>query len=479
MINQGWQFPSQKVPLTWYCVLDLYPGTAMTRFYIRRYVIPMSLLLPRPSAVTEILKLVSEANIKQPPSNVRLQIQYSNTRLQETFRQATKAFFHMYNTFFPLFSEEAFHSKPRLPMLRRIVIHIGLERMPQTDFVKEASILNNFIPKDLLCLPPCLDTLQCLLLAQYGVQDPGVERVRYRIFCFVNRLIPLLGIQADRPNSPQWLERALALHMESLGGYSFSVGQFVRLSKVMWVKVSNTHLKHNFLLKKTNLDHFPHLNDRILFISSQTMYHSYAIVVAANRGHTTALNERHQGTVLSNELKKHIARMKENFMWGWSHLSHLHRVSPSPLLKQSRLMLVLRFQNDSLEIMKLGLHIPLDQTQRVTSKPNVTITSPYSLIGLNKAIHLINMISTLNPAPFVVCPLLIIMLPLSFIMSHCKVAKFEYSCANRLTQTLRQARDVLAKYWDVPFYSLRAQRCLAMVDFFMRRQKISLGLPSK
>ncbi|KAJ9089763.1 hypothetical protein DSO57_1009514 [Entomophthora muscae] len=96
--------------------------------------------------------------------------------------------------------------------------------MPQTELTRTALLENNFNPADLLNLPSSLDTLQCLLLAQFYVNHSYTKKFAVKIFCFANRLLPLLGLHTNPLSSSQWLERTLALQAEDLGFYHLSIG---------------------------------------------------------------------------------------------------------------------------------------------------------------------------------------------------------------------------------------------------------------
>lgn len=261
----------RAVPLTWAQVVETCSQSPARRFYLRRYIMPLVLLLPKPTVAAEILQLGARlAHPRHPAeSRVLLQIQYSAYQLDATREHAIAAFFRMFNPFYPLFSEEGFRAKPRSPTLHRLVIQVGLERMPQSDLTRAAMQANGLTPEVLHKLPPSLDTVQCLLLVLFGVRLSTLEAAHFRIFCSLHRLIPLLGLHATLPSN--WLERTLAMHMASLGSYNLTIGQYLRWTHVTWLKASSLHLNPRFLPEMTNRQHFPHPSDRIHFILSQTI----------------------------------------------------------------------------------------------------------------------------------------------------------------------------------------------------------------
>ncbi|KAJ9051312.1 hypothetical protein DSO57_1005602 [Entomophthora muscae] len=475
LLRGGWKLTMKKsAPSTWQQVVETYSVSPLIRFYLRRFVMPLVLLLPKPKLANEILQLSTQ--LTQPHYSFKkmsLQIQYSALQIQDTFNAATKAFFHFFNPFCPLFSEEAFLSLPRSPTLRRLVIQIGLERMPQTDLTSAAMTALNITTDDILHLPNSLDSLQCLLLVNIGVRLPSIQKIQFGIFFMRDLLIPLLGLHVNQPSSPYWLERTLALHMTSVGAYHESIGQYTRWTKMIWFKSSDIHLNPKFLPEKTNRNHFPHMSDRIHFIASQAIYHSFTIVAALAKEHERALEKRTTGLAFANTVYKHLNLLKENFMWGWSNLSHLATIAGhKTLLIQSRINLTLRYNNDCLEILKMAFHIPEPPSDPISHTPIIRTTSDFFQRGLNIAFSSIRLISTITPAPFGLDYIPALIPSLAFILTHYKSFKANFGTVDRLRDELSKTIGLLKRGLHKPFFHARAKSYLGILDSFTKTHNI-------
>ncbi|KAJ9083461.1 hypothetical protein DSO57_1034555 [Entomophthora muscae] len=198
--KQGWILRSRRVmPTTWSQVVETHPMDWLSRIYLRRYVMPMALLLPEPTVATDITKLSQKAMVVKPVSKlVTSRLQIKTDAIQDMFTLAMKAFFSLFNPFKPLFSEEAFYSRPRSLTLRKILVQIGLQHLPQTELTRQAALENNLVPNDILNLPTSLDSLQCIILAQFGVWLPWMRKLHFRIFCLKNRMLSLLGLHVNK-----------------------------------------------------------------------------------------------------------------------------------------------------------------------------------------------------------------------------------------------------------------------------------------
>lgn len=99
-------------------------------------------------------------------------------------------------------------------------------------------------------------------------------------------------------------------------------------------------------------NHFPHPSDRIHFIASQTMFHSFVVVNSLARERMRALKEKTPAAAFASSLDKHAVLLRENLLWGRAHLFHLAR-DPSPhtsLIFQSRLTPAIRHCNSYVEL---------------------------------------------------------------------------------------------------------------------------------
>lgn len=365
----------------------------------------------------------------------------------------------MFNPFYPLFSEQGFHAAPRSPTLRRLVIQVGLERMPQSDLTRAAMRANHLPPEDLFTLPVSLDTLQCLLLVLFGVKSSRLERVYFRLFCTVHRLVPLLGLPVNPPSSPRWLERTLAEHLLSLGSYDSTLGQYTRWTHVFWVRTCAAHLRPRSLRRS-----FASEAERIHCVASQATYHSFTLVASLSRAHARALGAGASGLGFGLVVGKHLQLLEENFRWGWSRLS-----CGSALATRSRLALVLRYHSHYLQMAKLAMHIPENPTQRLAPSP-VPALSSLSVTALGVAMKSFRLVYTLHPAPFGFDGVAAIVPSAAFLLVHLKTLKKNFGALPPLDAALSLARGFLVASAAVPFSRATARAYLELLDFCMARQ---------
>ncbi|KAJ9068957.1 hypothetical protein DSO57_1023401 [Entomophthora muscae] len=473
----GWKLQPVRIRVaTWTQVIDMSTLVPLTRFHLRRHLMPLEILLPKASESAEILNISSHAiNTLLHPSETRkaMHIHYPSAAIQDLFEKAKLVFFHMFNPFYPLFSEEGFYFLPRSQTLRKLVIQIGLERMPLSDLVKSAMRQNNLCREDLAQLPYTFDSLQCLLLAQFGSRLACLTKTRFRVFCTTNRLLTLFGLYQTPLSSPQWLERTLALHLLNFGSYSLSVGQSIIWLKLIWLKTSSTHLNYGFLQTLTNHNCFPFLSDRIHFITSQAVYHSFTIVYNANIDYTLAINQKSSAACFLEKIKKYLASHHHNFMWGWNSLSQLAHSHPSTLLRQSRLALVLRCNTDYIELMKLISYIPKNPTTRVSTTPLTYTINEFSQQGLDVAIRSVHLASTITPSSFGLDYIHILIPSLAYLMAHHKAFKKTFGFSHHFLKVIMHAREAIAKGTNVPFIGTNATVCLKLIDFLLQRHSIT------
>ncbi|KAJ9080937.1 hypothetical protein DSO57_1019746 [Entomophthora muscae] len=334
----------EKMHPTWSDAIMSSPMQLLMRYYLRRFIMPVVVLLPRPSVSTKITKLglkAIETNAREAITLRGSNPTFSQQKIQGIFALALKSYFQLCNPFYPLFSEEGFLSRARSPILLKVIIQMGLERLPQTPLIKEAISLNNLRILDFYTLPISLDTLQCLLLINSGLCIIGVDKLRIKIFLQIDRIATLLGLHVNPRSSPLWLERTLALQMINLVTYNMSIGQHIKSAQFSWLFASNTHLKPGSISKLKS--HFPHPSDKIHFISSQATYHSFTILMNATRDYTKAFKDRTNANVFKKTLNKHVLLMEQNFLWAWAHLKKIY-THQKTLLLQSRLTLICIFR---------------------------------------------------------------------------------------------------------------------------------------
>ncbi|KAJ9060619.1 hypothetical protein DSO57_1028894 [Entomophthora muscae] len=217
--KEGWKHQKRKLNAsTWAQVIAKCSPNPMSRLRLWLYLLPLELILPQPAHAKEVLELssnISKGPIHPSETTKYFHLSYPQHEIQETLITATNVFFHMFNPFSPLFSQETFHSRPRSNTLNKIIAQIGLERMPQTDLVKTVMYSNNLNHTDITRLPNTFDTLQCLLLAQFAIRQSWIDDIRLRITCTIDHLTSLLGLHMTCNSSHQWLERT-HLHCISL-----------------------------------------------------------------------------------------------------------------------------------------------------------------------------------------------------------------------------------------------------------------------
>lgn len=453
--------PRAVAPSSWEQVIETCTPSPSVRFSIRRFVIPLVPQLPAPEAAAELIRATKLfVNPRQKVSGIVA----SSGRMQRMFHLATRTFFYMVNPFMPLFSEESFHARPRSPTLRQIVIQIGLERMPPSALAREAIAANGFNANSLTQLPPTLDTLQCLLLTQFGILQSGIERMRFRIFCLLNTLSSLLGLHTAPPGSPQRLERLLALHLENYAFYHSSLGQSVKLAKCSWV--ATTGMARFLPLEPS---------DRIHLILSQAMYASYNVVLNLNKLLTKTLQEKSPTSTLSYAIEKGLEMATSIFSWGWRGLLKPARTT---LLLQSRLALALRCYNDRLEIVKLALHIPPDPELPLSPAPLSRKVSNHSLEGLRVAVRIIRLASTLTAGSFGMDFIYILAPSVAFLLAHYKAFRREFGTAPQLQEALLLARASIERGLKVDPFQSKATIYLRLIDLIVKQRNLTKHLAS-
>ncbi|KAJ9090566.1 hypothetical protein DSO57_1001020 [Entomophthora muscae] len=456
VILKRWRLkPTQAVPRTWEQVMYFSSMPLLTRFFFRRYVMPMVLIFPKPT-VAHIVNDLRKKAMSPYIHPLKPKTTVSNcdvTSIQDTFVLAIKAFFLLYNPFYPLFSEEGFYLKPRSPTLLKIVIQVGLERMPQSDLTRSAKRKNNLTPDDFNNLPVSLDSLQCLILGLFAVWIPGLEAFRMTRPFMINSMIYALGLHAISPSSPFWFEATLAKHAAHLGFHHQSIGQYLTRCKFISL------YKNDFFLRS------PFPADMIHLITSQALYNSFTILVNASRAYTLALNNKTQSKLFLEEVVSFSKLLRDNLAWAWNQLAALNAQNKT-LLTQSRLVLALRCHNDTIELAKLSLHIPPNRQGCVSHVPITTDTclTTYALSIATRNIHLV---STVNPHAFNSEYVRILIPSIAYIMFHLK-----HEATNpHLCHALTQAKACLEKGREVPTLKVSAKCYLELIEFLLSFKK--------
>ncbi|KAJ9054102.1 hypothetical protein DSO57_1018225 [Entomophthora muscae] len=193
------------------------------RFFVKKYVKPFAAVAPSPDVALKLVDIVKQLMLARPVIPQGL-AECNPTLRREVCNRATQAFFHYFNPMLPLFSEEGFHSKPRSPLLRAIVVRIGLWRMRIT---RVEELLMEQIDREidqerLASMPLNLEFVQCLLLIMAGFNIKASMIVRTRAYFTISSLITLLGLHVESSHD---LERRLAFNALSLWVYQASNDQ--------------------------------------------------------------------------------------------------------------------------------------------------------------------------------------------------------------------------------------------------------------
>ncbi|KAJ9075442.1 hypothetical protein DSO57_1036128 [Entomophthora muscae] len=436
----GWVLVSKVVvPSTWAQVIEKYPVASLSQFHMRRFVMPLVLLLPERATAVDFINMSSKVFTDIPHPQQREEIDHSINNIQHVLTAASEFFFTAFNPYYPLFSKEDFYSRPRSLLLNRIIIQIGLERIPETSLTQAAMRSLNLIPTDLLNLPTTLDTLQCLLLVRFGLKLSWVNNIHFKTFAQINRLVPLLGLHKSLIKSPQWLERTLAIHLINLGCFNVNVDLYISLTNENLLETRHNCLTTSFLQRMTS--HFSYPASLIHFITSQTMYQSFNIVLIANERLTKALNERSSVTTFQATLVKKIKLLEETFKKAWHLLSTISQ--EKHLLLNSRVMLAIRYHYDYIELMKMAAYIPLNPTQPIHHIPTTTKISQFCINGLFMAIRNIRLVHAFSYTTLSLDYMFTLIPSISFILAYYKAFQSHYKNTDILDQALTQAKGIL------------------------------------
>lgn len=472
LLQSGWALRAMHtLPLTWAQAIESRSRSACRKYYMRRYLLPLAMLLPEPSKAKEFERLVSRASRLLPAPTPTTILQACPALLaHEACRKATQNFFCNFNPFYPLFSEESFSSRPRSATLRKIVILVGLESLPRSATLLEAARQNSIAAEELEKLPLSLDTFQCHLLVLFGLPKPGFRKDRIQRVWYTWRLLSLLGLHV--PSACH--ERKLAAEMFMYGYHHMSIGQAMAICQYNWFATSGDHLAPRFLDRR--LGDFSNASDLVHFVASTTTYHSFTTVAAAHRACTRARIERTPGSRFQAALRKYVRQLDENFAWGWKNLACLTIPSQhSQLLFKSRLTLALRYHNDSLDLMRLGLYIPSDPNAPVTQTHHVDPLNKFSQMGLRLAMRNIRLVATIDPCCFVNDYIRTLVPSLAFLLLHLKPIYTNYGQAGPLAKSIAEARACLSSALAAPALEENASCYIQLIDGIVQRNRLPVA----
>lgn len=296
--------------------------------------------------------------------------------------RATRAFFHFFNPFFPLFSEHAFYSRRRSPLLRAIVACIGLERMAAIDATPLHSAILDQMTHAILQdrrAPLDLDTLQCRLLVTVGLKSPKAVPLKRKWGYSLPALLTLLGLHRD-VDGPLRLERRLALQAACCVGQFKGAAHMLR-SPAAWLSPTT--------LAKPHPD--THISDQFHLVTSSVLFRMQRATAAFLKADAPPPD------VLVR------ARLLSSLRWGWSLLRPpAKRIAPhiEVLLVQCRLFLAICFHYSTLAVC---------QDPRAISRH-----------GISSATSLARLTSLLNVAPFEIEYTQLLTTAASFVASHAK-----------------------------------------------------------
>ncbi|KAJ9068566.1 hypothetical protein DSO57_1027410 [Entomophthora muscae] len=462
---------------SWAEVIELHPSKPSVKFYLRRYIIPLIILLPEPIIAIKLLEQTikprgqkTQAGCSQKPTREH----QSAASIEETLTCGADTFFKTYNPFWLLFSEESFYSRPRSQTLHKIIRQIGLERMPTTSLVLAAMAKNGLTPIDLEWLPNTLDTLQCLLLVVSDLKAPWVNRIRFKVFCRINGLLPLLGLHLNRTSSPQWLERILAIYFANMACYSVDIQRHLSISNDTLYNASPSHLSKAFLQRRVAQGHFPHLSDLIIFLTRQFTYHIFLIFLDVNEKLRETYRERAPSHVLGVFLSKQAKLMEEIFAQGWHRLSCLtvKLSSHKTLLLHSRTFLAISYHYYYIGLMKTASFFPSNFTCPLYQTPVTKTLCIFSYKGLRIAIRNIWLVSTFTFTSYSLSYMFTLIPSITFILAYVKAFETRFGNADLLHAALSRAKQCLEAGLNQPLLRSSTNVYIELIDFFINLKNI-------
>ncbi|KAJ9059362.1 hypothetical protein DSO57_1003187 [Entomophthora muscae] len=458
-----------NVPETWDQAILLRSKSWAIQYFMRRYLMPLAFLLPKPTKASEIGKLTAYA-MQLPTLSVnqttRLKLNRHPEEILKANREAIEAFFCLYNPLFPLFSKEGFFSKPRSATLLKIVIQIGLERMPSTQLTHAAILANNLTLEEIKELPISLDTLQCQLLIYYGLEAPHIRPFCLLYSRFTDRIFPLLGLHI----SSSCLERTLAIQLFYNASHQIAIGQTIPIGLPIRFETTSDHLKQDYTKKRPR--QLARTSDYIHYIASQTTFHSFATVFSAYKNHAKATKDKSPAHIFKAFLYSHMKHLEENFMWGWRHLS-ITSTRQKALLMKTRFVLALRYHSDYIELMKLDTYIPDDLNLPLSREPIKNKITEFTQRGLKIAVRNINLITTINSynCDFEFMRIRTILPSVAFLITHYSTLISNHGHIQVVDDAISQVKACLKKSQEFPASKHSATCYLALIDFLIKANK--------
>ncbi|KAJ9071256.1 hypothetical protein DSO57_1038780 [Entomophthora muscae] len=165
----------------------------------------------------------------------------------------------------------------------------------------------------------------------------------------------------------------------------------------------------------------------------------------------------------------------KNFMWGWNNLSQAASTSPShkALLVRSRMMLALRYNADTLELVKLTSYIPNNSKCRISPTYLPFTANDFSRRGLEVAANTIRLIATISPAPFGINSINLLIPAMAYIVAHAKAFKPPSDIGNPLLRSLAHAMAILRKGKQASHLANPASTYLKLFKFLINYHQIS------
>ncbi|KAJ9063234.1 hypothetical protein DSO57_1002140 [Entomophthora muscae] len=410
---------------TWEDVIQKHSLPLPSRYILRCFVLK---LFPMPPSKTIYTKIMGSCStIKGYLLRNPIPVEQSVIDRLQRFRiiaTATRAFFHYFNPFFPLFSENGFHNSLRSPLLRAIVACIGLERMETIErsplhTTMLIHITTLILESRVVWASPSLDTLQCRLLLMIGLKSEKVQKYRLMLAYSIPSVLSILGLHKDLPG-PHRLERRLAFQCSCLASHTLNSSNGRFLSPAIWLPLTTAD-------KKLYPRMLPYLADHIHFITNQTLFYMHLVTIAVLKEHIISEISRSPSSILANFIHLSKRRLISCLQWGWSglHSRTFKHLNPHErtLLLQCKLFIVISFHYSISTICHYASYIPFQQLQSPISHKPITCTlSPSSGHGISSSLAIIRLVSFLNFGPFNVEYIQLLVAAVGFITIHYKAA---------------------------------------------------------
>ncbi|KAJ9057805.1 hypothetical protein DSO57_1019296 [Entomophthora muscae] len=183
------------------------------------------------------------------------------------------------------------------------------------------------------------------------------------------------------------------------------------------------------------------------------------------------------GDIFSRSILSSVDQVKQSFAWGWSSLTKLSHACLSPsdstLLHKSRLVLLILYHKDIIEIVKLACFVSTNAPNAAVSPTPLTYEiTEFSLLGLRSSIHLIQLFSFLYPAVFNLHYSSLVMTASSFILTHFECLPADAKAT--ATHAIRIAKDNIQNCVGVSNLVFDASINLDLLIFLAQQYRICL-----